>query len=88
MSAELKKKLSSLLTLQHHYVQLVEEEDEGHSETLNNYIDLIDNLKGQMKKSTFISIHQLWWLDNRYFCSLIFLFSKTWCLLRKSFQYV
>ena len=52
MSAELKKKLSSLLTLQHHYVQLVEEEDEGHSETLNNYIDLIDNLKGQMKKSS------------------------------------
>ena len=54
MSAELKKKLSSLLTLQHHYVQLVEEEDEGHSETLNNYIDLIDNLKGQMKKSSIL----------------------------------
>ena len=52
MSAELKKKLNSLLTLQHHYVQLVEEEDPGHSETLNNYIDLIDNLKGQMKKSS------------------------------------
>ena len=52
MSAELKKKLDSLLTLQHHYVQLVEEEDIGHSETLNNYIDLIDNLKGQMKKSS------------------------------------
>ena len=52
MSAELKKKLNSLLTLQHHYVQLVEEEDPGHSETLNNYIDLIDNLKGQIKKSS------------------------------------
>ena len=52
MSAELKKKINSLLTLQHHYVQLVEEEDPGHSETLNNYIDLIDNLKGQMKKSS------------------------------------
>ena len=50
--SELKKNLNSLLALQHIYIQLVEEENPDHVDTLRNYVKLIDHLKSQMKKNS------------------------------------
>ena len=52
MNSELKKSLNSLVALQNIYIQLVEEENPDHVETLSNYVSVIDSLKSQMKKSS------------------------------------
>ena len=52
MNSELRKSLNSLVALQNIYIQLVEEENPDHAETLSNYVSVIDSLKSQMKKSS------------------------------------
>ena len=46
MNSELKKSLNSLVALQNIYIQLVEEENPDHAETLSNYV------KSHMKKTS------------------------------------
>ena len=52
MNSELKKSLNSYVALQNIYIQLVEEENPDHAETLSNYVSVVDSLKSQMKKTS------------------------------------
>ena len=43
----IEKSLNSFVALQNIYIQLVEEENPDHAETLSNYVSVIDSLKSQ-----------------------------------------
>ncbi len=48
---ELKKSLSALFALQKEYVQLVEEESPDHAEAIGYYIELLEELKTNIRNS-------------------------------------
>lgn len=47
--SDLKKKLNALLALQNEYIKQVEDESPDHEESIKYYIELIDELKTQIK---------------------------------------